>query len=80
VSQATLVVVEGGDMREQEAFETQQHALQNLPTHPTHGKAIRTYLAGFVYAESRPQPAGERDEPQPVDEPAPPVRQWMWDR
>jgi len=66
-------------MREQEAFETQQHALQNLPKHPPHGEVIRTYLAGFAYTESRPRPAGEPAEPQPVDEPARPVRQWMWD-
>jgi hypothetical protein len=67
-------------MREQEAYEAQQHALQNLPKqHPTHGDVIQTYLAGFVYAESRPHPAAERDEPQPVDEPAPLVGLWMRD-
>lgn len=59
-----------------EAFQAQREALQDANAHPerplSHEAAMRTYLAGFLYAESHPQPTAQDDEPaQPVDEPAP---------
>lgn len=59
-----------------DAFAAQREALQDANAHPerplSHETATRTYLAGFQYAQSHPQPTTETDEPaQPVDEPVP---------
>jgi hypothetical protein len=69
-------------MSEKEAFDARQQAMRDVVGHPErpahHEDAMRTYLAGIMYAELRarstpPARAGEEaDEPaQPVDEPAP---------
>jgi hypothetical protein len=59
-------------MGEKESFDTRQEATRDLAAAPLrplrHEQAIRAYLGGAAYPVRR---AG--DQPQPVDEPAPPV-------